>query len=72
MGYTETQFESAVEEFGEVMFVLESDREYIIHGKSGYEIDDGMVRASGMMDDEFVVAEFPLDVIEHHYTHKEI
>jgi len=72
MGYTENQFESAVEEFGEVMFVLESDREYIIHGKSGYEINGSVVRASGIQGGEFVIVEFPLDVIEHHYTHKEL
>lgn len=76
MGYNISEFEEAVEQFGEVFFVLESDREYQVHGKEGYEVTKSLggstVRVEGQKDDEWVVAEFPLDAIEHHYTHKEV
>lgn len=72
MGYTKQQFQDTVERFGEVFFVLDSDREYIVHGTEGYDLDDGVVRVEGMQGDEYVVAEFPLDSVEHHYTHKEV
>jgi hypothetical protein len=73
MSYTKEEFESAVEELGEVFFVLESDREYIVHGKDGYTIDSGgVVTVEGMKDGELVMAAFPLDSIEHHYTHREL
>jgi hypothetical protein len=74
MGYTKTQFEDAVERFGEVFFVLDSDREYEVHGKEGYKISDdsGVVRIEGMQDGEYLVVEFNLYDIEHHYTHREV
>lgn len=74
MAYTKTEFEDAVERFGEVFFVLDSDREYQVHGKEGYKIseDSGAVRIEGMQDGEYLVVEFPLDAIEHHFSHKEV
>jgi len=74
MAYSKQEFEDAVERFGEVFFVLDSDREYQVHGKEGYKIseDSGIVRIEGMQDGEYLVVEFRLDNIEHHYTHKEI
>lgn len=74
MHYDKQRFEQAVSQFGETFFVLDSDREYIVHGTEGYEYVDGddIVRVEGMQDGEYVVAVFPLDAIEHHYTHKEI
>ncbi len=76
MQYDAKAFEDAVEQFGEVFFVLDSDREYIVHGTEGYELKQfggrEFVRVEGMKEDEYVVAEFPLDAIEHHYTHKEV
>lgn len=76
MEYTTAIFRDAVERFGEVMFVLDSDREYIVHGIEGFEFEHygekTVVRVEGMHDDEYVVAEFPLDSIEHHFTHKEL
>jgi hypothetical protein len=74
MDYNKARFEEAVEAFGEVFFVLDSDREYIVHGTEGYEfVQNGKaVRVKGMQDGELVVAVFPLDAIEHHYTHKEV
>ena len=72
--YSKSRFESVVRQFGEVFFVLDSDREYIVHGDEGYEFveSEKAVRVKGLQDGELVVAVFPLDSIEHHYTHKEI
>lgn len=74
MEYTKARFEAAVSQFGEVFFVLDSDREYIVHGTEGYDfINNGQsVRVEGKQGDEWVVAIFDLDDIEHIYTHKEI
>lgn len=79
MDYNRSRLESKVEKFGEVFVVLDSDREYIIHGTEGYEfVNEGSqfstteVRVEGMQDGDYVVAEFPLDAIEHIYTHKEV
>ena len=76
MEYDKQLVDEVVGSFGEVMFVLDSDREYIIHGREGYTYRDRQggtfVRAEGMKGDEYVVVEFPLDAIEHHYKHKEL
>jgi len=72
MAYSEQQFVDAVDRFGEVFFVLDSDREYQVHGTESYELDSGTVRVEGMQGDEYVIVEFPLDAIEHHYTHREV
>jgi len=72
MEYTAQYLENVVARLGEVFIVLDSDREYQIHGTEGYEVHDGVVRAEGLQDGEYLVVEFPLDAIEHHYTHKEI
>jgi len=72
MAYSEQQFVDAVERFGEVFFVLDSDREYQVHGTESYELDSGAVRVEGMQGDEYVIVEFPLDAVEHHYTHREV
>lgn len=77
MKYDKGTFEAVVSRLGEVFFVLDSGEEFIVHGNEGYDFRDiggsEYVRVSGIQDDgEFVVAEFPLSAIEHHYTHKEI
>lgn len=78
MYYDKKQFEQTVAQFGEVFFVLDSGKEYIVHGREGYEIVDGVageptgVRVEGQRGDEYIVAVFDFDDIEHHYTHKEI
>jgi hypothetical protein len=76
MAYTEKQFEKAVKSFGEVFFVLDSDREYEVHGERGYETFKSdsrtFVEVEGMQDGEYLVVQFPLDAIEHHYTHREV
>lgn len=76
MQYTKAIVEDVVKRFGEVFFVLDSDREYIVHGFDGFEFDsyngETFVRAEGLQGDEYVKVEFPLDAIEHHFTHKEL
>lgn len=74
MDYDKSTFEDVVEQFGEVFFVLDSGEEYIVHGKAGYSINDERqtVSIQGVRDGEYLVVEFPLDSIEHHYTHKEV
>ena len=72
MAYSSPQFEDAVSRLGEVFFVLDSDREYQVHGTESYTINNGVVRVEGVQDGEFLVVEFPLDAIEHHYTHREV
>jgi hypothetical protein len=76
MGYTKDQFEDAVRYFGEVWFVLDSDREYEVHGERDYEFveHDGhtYVKTEGMKEDEYIDVRFPLDAIEHHYSHREV
>ena len=76
MAYTESEFERIVREFGEVFFVLDSDREYEVHGERSYEFveTDGetFVEVEGLAEDEYLTVQFPLGAIEHHYSHKEI
>jgi len=83
MDYTKSYFEDVVSRYGEVFFVLDSDREYEVHGTDSYEffeVDDPtsassdyeFVRVEGKRGDEWLKVEFPLDAIEHHYTHKEV
>lgn len=78
MEYTEDYLSHVVSRFGEVFVVLDSDREYQLHGQESYDVHDGhpdsgqVVRVEGMKDGEYVIAEFPLDSIEHVYTHKEV
>lgn len=76
MGYTKDQFTSIVDEFGEVFFVLDSDREYEVHGRRSYEFIERksgtFVEVEGLKEDEYLYVEFPLDSIEHHYSHKEV
>ena len=55
-----------------MFFVLESDREYEVHGSRSFEIEDGIVEVEGLHDDEYLIVQFPLDSIEHHFTHKEV
>lgn len=84
MQYTVELFEDTVSRFGEAMVVLDSDREYMIHGTEGFTFrhpddpsvptqpDSVVVRAEGIDESEYKVVEFPLDSVEHIYTHKEL
>lgn len=74
--YTQEMFEELVLDYGEPFVVLESDRQYTVHGREGYEFiergDEEFVKVEGLQDEEWVVAEFPLDAVEHIHTHKEV
>lgn len=69
---TKSDFIEAVEEFGEVFVVLDSGVEYEVHGTRGYEITDGVVEVEGLSGDEWIIARFSIESIEHFYTHKEV
>ena len=77
--YTKTALQDKVGRFGEVFIVLDSDREYQCHGTEQLQFVQSQngaaeeVRLEGFDGDgEWVIAEFPLDAIEHVYTHREI
>lgn len=77
--YTKEILQDKVERFGEVFIVLESDREYEVHGTeqlafthAGSNAFDE-VRLEGTADDgTYQVVEFPISRIEHVYTHREL
>lgn len=69
MDYDRERVSNIFDDLGEVMFVLESDREYELHTGNAELNDDHMV-AEGIQDGEYLVVTIPYDVIEHHYTHK--
>jgi len=64
--------EQAVEEYGEIFVVLESGAEYIIHGESGYDRNEDLFTVEGIKDGEYLVAQFPIEAVEHFYTHREL
>jgi len=83
MDYTEDYFTEIVQKYGEVFFVLDSDREYEVHGTDSFEFveapnpnsvsqDYTLVHVEGTRNGEYLKADFPLDAIEHHFTHAEI
>lgn len=76
MDYDIPTVKSIVRRYGEVWFVLDSGEEYGVHGLEGNaqfnEPEDGMVHVEGMRDGEYIEAEFHVDTIEHHYTHREV
>lgn len=72
MDFDESELADRVDRWGEVFVVLDGGEEYQIHGTESYEVYDGVVRIEGMSDDEYVIVEFPLDAIEHFYTHREV
>lgn len=83
MDYTEDYFEDVVVRHGEVFFVLDSGEEYEIHGTDSFEFEEApnpnsassdytVVHVEGLRNGEYVIVHFPLDAIEHHYTHREV
>lgn len=76
MTYDKTEIDDIVSRFGEVFFVLDSDREYKVHGEESFEhiwiSNKRGLRIEGMHDGEYLIVEFPLDAIEHYYTHREV
>lgn len=70
--YYDTDFlETILEENGEIMVVLDSDREYTLHTHDT-QFTDGEVMSEGMTDGgEYQCVTFPASAVEHYYTHME-
>lgn len=65
--------QDALERHGELMVVLESDREYALHPHDT-SVRRGFVKTEGVRENgsEYLTVEFPIDAIEHWYTHAEL
>jgi len=64
------RLEQALARAGELMVVLESDREYDLHPHDT-EFRDDLVKTEGIKDDEYLEVTFPVDRVEHYYLHRE-
>lgn len=69
MEYDRETVESIFEEEGEVMFVLESDREYELHS-GNVTFKDSYMNGTGIKDGELLDVCIPYHRIEHHFTHR--
>lgn len=68
--HTVSDVREKLEEAGELMVVLDSDREYELH-LHDTEFGDGTITTEGMINGEYRVVTFPASVVEHTYIHKE-
>lgn len=70
--YSKDRLEAIFSEQGEVMIVMESDREYELHS-GNTNFGDNALSAEGLItrdgDTEFISVVLPYKNIEHHYTH---
>jgi len=64
------RIEDALDRAGELMVVLDSDREYELHPHDT-EIVEGVVDTEGLKDGEYVEVTFPVEAVEHYYLHRE-
>ena len=64
------RIENALSKAGELMVVLESDREYDLHPHDT-SIEDGYVLTEGMKEGDYVEVTFPVERVEHYYLHRE-
>lgn len=67
-------FMSFVKSHGEVMAVLESDREYELHTHDTEVVEKGtqeFIKTEGINEDEYQEALFPVEAVEHVYIHYE-
>jgi hypothetical protein len=64
------KLEDALANAGELMVVLESDREYDLHPHDT-EIVDGYVYTEGMKHGDYLEVTFPVERVEHYYLHRE-
>lgn len=72
MTYTTEDIEDFLYETGELMVILDSDREYDLHiHDTEFDHTSGHITTEGMLDGEYVFAKFPADAIEHTRWHKE-
>lgn len=71
------QLQRELEEYGEIVVVLDSGVEYELHlhdttlHTSNDSEDHGIVETEGMNNGEYQVARFPSSTIEHFHFHKE-
>lgn len=70
------QVQKELQEYGEIVVVLESGVEYELHlhdtkCHSDNGEDHGIVQTEGMKNGEYQVARFPSSTIEHFHFHKE-
>lgn len=79
MAYSVSQLKDKISRFGEVFLVLESGKEYEVHGTESIDFINQAtqrktteIRVEGMRNGEYIIAEFPLDSVEHVYTHREV
>ena len=69
------QLEAALSKYGELMVVLESDREYALHPHdTEFNYDEDLVETEGIPEDdgEYMKVVFSPDVVEHYYAHSEL
>ncbi|AGM11376.1 hypothetical protein M199_gp046 [Halogranum tailed virus 1] len=72
MTYTSEDIENLLTEMGELMIILESDREYDLHvHDTEFNHDSGEIETEGMLNGEYVFAQFPAERVEHVRWHKE-
>jgi hypothetical protein len=64
------KLEDALANAGELMVVLESDREYDLHPHDT-EIEDGYVHTEGLKHGDYLEVTFPVERVEHYYLHRE-
>lgn len=69
------QLEAELSAHGELMVVLESDREYALHPHDTvFRQPENVVETEGIEEDgnEYIKAVFSPEKIEHYYVHREI
>jgi len=64
------KLEEALQRAGELMVVLESDREYDLHPHDT-SIGVDYVLTEGIKEGDYVEVTFPVDRVEHYYLHRE-
>jgi hypothetical protein len=72
MTYTTDDIEDFLYNTGELMVILDSDREYDLHiHDTEFDHDAGHITTEGMMNGEYVVAQFLASTVEHVRWHKQ-
>jgi hypothetical protein len=74
--YTTESLEALLyDQEGEMMLVLDSDREYTIHPHdTEFHHDRGTITTRGIEEGghEYMKVHFPAEVVEHYYAHAEL
>lgn len=75
MSFTTAELFDVLREYGELMVVLESDREYTLHPHdTEFDSESGMINTRGIPEngDEYQKVTFPAERVEHYYAHAEV